>query len=683
MNAANIVTLTSEPPRPYVSSRRDPGRTLFLQGRVSARRIASGSSPGGLTGGVRDRGMGSLNATPMSDQSLSPATKPSACLAGCRAIGSREGWQERSQGRWRWRIHPDWLPFFEADDRPNWLELTGDPRARLVKANDGREVWAVQAGRDVLFAKVGRPGRQWARWRRLLFGSDAARERRIAEYAADHQIETVCPVAVADAPIEGRKPTSIFVTIGLEGAEPLNERWSRLDLTDPTTRKIKNQIIDVAARLVAHAHQNGFEHFDLHAGNVLIQPHGNRYRALFVDLHNVRTGRCVNNAAVIRNLAQFNQWFRRHALLTDRLRFLDTYLHWRKVLQPKSAYGRNLRCNKRELLDRLARAARKHANTLYAKRDRRIMRTGRYFAGLKLDQGWWAHVFLTSKHAVPGSRASQMLFEPRQWKHWLRDPTRWVSLADRSRIIKDSQSATVCRAELELPGGDTLPIVVKRSLGRSFFKRVRNIFGTSRPQLTWRRANGLLNRQIPTARPLAVVERRRFGLRLDSMVITEYLENAKDLDTVLTVSLRELSPHEQRRLKGEIIESLARVLRRLHERGFSHRDLKAPNVMVQWDPGSGDAPRVLLIDLDGLRATRRASFKRQLRAITRLNVSLDHCKRVTLTDRLRFLRRYLQRAGRPDPQWKPVWRAIAARSESKRWVRARYQKKMLEKYGRC
>jgi len=607
----------------------------------------------------------------MSDHSLTPAAKPSACLAGRRAVGPREDWDKRSQGRWRWQIHPDWIPFFEAEDCPDWLELACDPRARLVKANDGREVWAVQAGRDVLFAKVGRPGRQWARWRRLLFGSDAARERRIADYAADHQIDTVCPVAVADAPIQGRKPTSIFVTIGLPGAEPLNERWSRLEPADATTRKIKNQIIDAAARLIAHAHQNGFEHFDLHAGNVLIQPHGNRYRALFVDLHNVRTGRCVSDAAVIRNLAQFNQWFQRYALLTDRLRFLDTYLHWRKVLQPTSAYGRNLGCNKRELLDRLARAARKHADTLYAKRDRRIMRTGRYFAGLVLDQGWRAHVFLASKHV-----------EPRQWKDWLRDPTRWVSFADRSRIIKDSQSATVCRAELELQGGETLPIIVKRALGRSFFKRIRNIFGTSRPMLTWRRGNALLNRQIPTARPLAVVERRRFGLRLDSMVITEYLENAKDLDTLLTVSLRELSTHEQRRIKGEIVESLARAIRRLHERGFSHRDLKAPNVMVQWDPESADAPRVLLIDLDGLKPARRVSFERQLRAITRLNVSLDHCKRVTRTDRLRFLIRYLQRPGRADPQWKPVWSAIAARSDSKRRIRARYQQKMLEKYGR-
>jgi len=628
------------------------------------------------------KGFESVSAMPMSDQSLPPAAKASACFDACRPIDCQPGWEQRTCGRWRWLIHPDWVALFDANDCPDWLDLTDDPRARKVKANDGREVWAVQTSRGVLFAKVGRPSKQWPHCRRLLFGSDSARERRIARYAAEHKINTVCPVAIAEAPIEGRALTSIFVTIGLQEAEPLNERWARLDLADAATRHIKNRIIDAAARLIAHAHLNGFAHFDLHAGNVLIQPLGNSFRVLFVDLHNVRIGRAVDDAAVVRNLAQFNQWFRRHALLTDRLRFLDRYLHWREAIGTNAAFAKPLGYCKREFIDQLVIAAIKHANALYAKRDRRAMRTGRYFAKLKLHDGWRAHVFCASKHPVPGSRATLMQFEPKQWKTWLADPMQWVTLADKSKVIKDSQSASVSRAALELPGGDTLPIIVKRSLARSFFKRIRYIFGTSRPMCTWQRGNALINRQIPTARPLAVVERRCLGIRLDSIVLTEYLENAKDLDTVLTVSLRERSMHEQRRLKGEIIESLATILRRLHERGFSHRDLKAPNVMVQWNPESGDAPRVLLIDLDGLKRARRVSFDRQLRAITRLNVSLDHCKRVTHTDRLRFLIRFLQRPGRPDPDWKPMWRAIADRSNDKRAIRSRTQQKMLEKYGR-
>jgi hypothetical protein len=104
--------------------------------------------------------------------------------------------------------------------------------------------------------------------------------------------------------------------------------------------------------------------------------------------------------------------------------------------------------------------------------------------------------------------------------------------------------------------------------------------------------------------------------------------------------------------------------------------------MVQWDPRADEPPRVLLVDLDGLKRTRRPSLRHELRALARLNVSLDHCKRVTLTDRLRFLKRYRARPGHARRPWKPIWQQIAARSHAKRKARARYQQKMLAKYGR-
>ena len=93
-------------------------------------------------------------------------------------------------------------------------------------------------------------------------------------------------------------------------------------------------------------------------------------------------------------------------------------------------------------------------------------------------------------------------------------------------------------------------------------------------------------------------------------------------------------------------------------------------------------PREAASANNGLKRTRQASLAKQIRALTRLNVSLDHCKRATVTDRVRFLRQYLARPGNPDPQWKPLWREIAAQSDQKRKSRHRQQQKMLAKYGR-
>jgi hypothetical protein len=127
---------------------------------------------------------------------------------------------------------------------------------------------------------------------------------------------------------------------------------------------------------------------------------------------------------------------------------------------------------------------------------------------------------------------------------------------------------------------------------------------------------------------------------------------------------------------------LIRVVYHLESRGFSHRDLKAPNVIVQWDQASSDPPRVLLIDLDGVHPLRGCPVRARGRMFARLNVSLDHCRRVTLTDRVRFLKRYLRRVNRSDASWKTVWRHLARVSTQKRDARDRDQQRKFEKYGR-
>lgn len=596
------------------------------------------------------------------------------------AAPSEEHWARRTIGHWTWQVRQEWA--FLLDERaPQWTALQQDPRASQVKVNEGRQVWRVQTGAHLVFAKITRPAR-WARFRRLIMGSDSAREYRIARYAAEHQIQTVCPVAMGNAPISGRTANSILITIGLPHARPLNEFWEALNPNAPGMRHTKNIIIDAVARMIAHAHQNGFEHFDLHAGNVLIDVRGpDLYRPLFVDLHNVRIARPVSDAKVTRNLAQFNQWFRIHAPVSDRVRFLKRYLHWRDALQSAGAYGRRLQYDLHEIMRLMNRAAATHARALYAKRDRRILRSGRYFTKVQLAGGWRAHVFLECKHPVPGSRSSSLAFTAQQWKDWLRQPLDWVQVKDRRDLIKDSATAVVCRATLPHPSGP-LPVICKRTTCRNVLKRLQYLFRTSRPMHTWKRGHALLHRQIPTARPLAVLERRQWGLLLDSLLITEHIEHAYDLDTLLTVQMRDMPPAKQRRLKEQLTESLVRVIHHLESRGFSHRDLKAPNVIVQWDAALSHPPQILLVDLDGVHRLRGCPLRARWNMLARLNVSLDHCRRVTLSDRIRFLKRYLQRVNHSDASWKTVWKQLAELSARKREVREREQQRKFEKYGR-
>lgn len=589
----------------------------------------------------------------------------------------------RTQGLWNWRIHPDWLHLLDDVHRPDWLNLAAGPRAERVKGSEGgRQVFRVRVGDAILYVKLFRPAKRWGRWRRRLVGSDAAREWRITEYARSHGIDAVEPVAMAEAPIRGRQIDSIYITLGRENTRPLDECWQEMSgASIPGIRRLKNAITDAVAELLARAHAHGFEHFDLHAGNVLIHSRCERYRALFVDLHSIRTGRPVDDAGVVRNLAQLNQWFSWHATVTDRVRFLDRYVHWHREVRGAAACGRELSGDRRGLIEALGWAIRRHANALYAQRDRRLLRTGHYFARLGLPDNWRAHTYLACKHPMPGSRVSQMTFTAQQWRGWLREPTAWITPTDRGRVIKDSTTAIVCRQQLDTGISEPLEVVCKRSRPRNPLKLLRYALFGSRPMLTWMRGNALLHRRIPTARPLAVLERRCLGLVLDSFVMTEYLENGHDLDSLLVTELRALPADRERHVKQVLSQELARLVRLMHEQGFIHRDFKAPNIMVQWSPTLDDPPRLSLVDLDGLKRVRQPTESQQLRAIMRLNVSLDHCRRLTRTDRLRFLKQYLRRPGNPDPDWKPVWQTIAASSASKRTDQAEQQRRLLKKHG--
>jgi len=633
------------------------GRSGYDRASMSLIDVTSSASEGDLAGSTR----------------RIPPAAPAA---------SSYSWVRRRLGAWDWSTRSEWARLIHSNNAPDWSDLGSWPSATLVKANDGRQVWRLEMGGELFFAKLYAPPRGWAWLRRRLLGSDSARERRVAEYARRHGICTVQPVASADA-TDGRcEPASILITEGLPHALPLNELWSSLEPTDPRTRQTKNIIADRVGRLIAHAHQNGFEHTDLHAGNILInRVPGGDYQALFVDLHNIRVGRPVSDRAVIRNLAQFHQWFRSRAPLTDRLRFLDRYLHWRRAYETSGAFGRRMSSDTDELRLAIEKTATAHANALYAKRDRRSTRSGRYFTRLRLGNGWRGHAYLKCKYPVPGSVASTMTFQAAQWREWLQDPSRWTGTEQSRYAIKQSASGTVCRSRLP-PENAELDVICKRSMPRHLGKRIKNCFRQSRALRTWRLANALLNRQVPTARPLAVLERRRAGILLDSLIITEYLEHAHDLDTLLTVKLRELDPERQRRLKLQVIDALAAAFRALHSRGFIHRDLKAPNVMVQWNPDSSEPPRVLFVDLDGVRQVRRVRDRAWIRAMMRLNISLDHCRRVTRTDRLRFLLACLVRPGNPQPEWRPIWRRIAQLSEQKRRRKNLQFEKMMAKYGR-
>ncbi len=550
-----------------------------------------------------------------------------------------------------------------------------------VKQNARREVWRGDLWGVSFYVKYSFTSRWRQAATRLVRPCPARTEFEGGVYAVRAGIPTVPPIAWTDDLRRGRRRCAVLITEAIEPVQALDEFWLALQSDDDACRRCEDatRLTEQLAQMIARAHQAGFEHVDMHAANILVHRYApRRYQTLFVDLYSARRGVPISDAAVVRNLAQLNQWFRRHSTIGQRLRFLRAYLRWRNEYEDLGAYSRPLDAGFATLVAALTRAARRHAQRLGTQRDHRVAKDGRYFGRINFGGGWRGMGVLRCKHPRAESRASQLVFDVDWWRQQFSDPLRWFAdEGDEAAACKTSHSGLVRRALFEHPDGP-VPVIIKRPRARNWKRQVAQWLSASRSVRGWRVGHALLHRDVATARPLAVLERRIGPVVFDSLLVTEAIPGAMDLEAFLARKHEELSPTAWHRFKRMLADELAMLVRRLHERGFHHRDCKASNILVVEHPEL----KLLWIDMDGLRKARFESVSRNLHPLMRLHVSLLELPGLTTTDRVRFLRRYFARFGASPSQWRTVWPRLRRASEKKlRTVAARREWKRRH-YGR-
>jgi len=278
---------------------------------------------------------------------------------------------------------------------------------------------------------------------------------------------------------------------------------------------------------------------------------------------------------------------------------------------------------------------------------------------------------------MAGSWAADQTFTLEQWMDVLGDPGPDALLADDTdEIAKNSKSSLVVRRTLRL-GEVEVDVFIKRHRRKYWWKLLVDCFRPSRAVRAFRLGHALLTRHIPTALPLVALERRVGPFLTDSILITETVRWIR-LDQFLPIYLGaepmtdpKLTADQRHQLAQEVLWQMGRVLQRLHDNRFSHRDLKASNMFVRWKPGY--SPDIVLIDLDGLRTVRRLTMRQRFQGLMRLNVSLLKCPAVSHAGQLRMLLGYLRRPGSGRINFKPYWRAIESWSarKLKRQIRSR------------
>ena len=144
---------------------------------------------------------------------------------------------------------------------------------------------------------------------------------------------------------------------------------------------------------------------------------------------------------------------------------------------------------------------------------------------------------------------------------------------------------------------------------RKWWRYVNEIGRGDRAFRAWRKSWSLVARDIPTAWPLLLMQRRVMGYTRDAMIVFERVNGTLLSD----LRLDEIEDRNRRML----FRRLGRTLRSLENQGLMQYDAKMSNWMIQGDEKLGPAP--VMIDVDGVHdiwwRPRMWSIERLLRSM--------------------------------------------------------------------
>ncbi len=521
-----------------------------------------------------------------------------------------------------------------------------------IKKNASRTVYRGQIDGEVIYLKHFHSRTLTHRTFARLGLTGPAREMTLSLHLEAHGVAT--PVVLAANWGYGNQWVATRAVAPAEGLDTWHERQAMHD----NNQGLLHTVTAKLGELVGRMHAAGMLHGDLHCGNVLITTDDPANPQLVLtDLHRAKRCKQLSRRRRANNLAQL--FHDRYTLTgrTDRMRFLRHYL--RASRDTHSLRGWQLL---------IEAAAQRHTHRQHMQRDRRAQGNNKYFHRLSLADGWRGHVVLSSKRKLAGSQVAQMEFTAAQWETLLADPTALLKETDDARVAKDSRSSRVVRRQITL-GEHRLDVYIKQARRKYPWKAIIDCFRPSRAIRAFRLGHSLLTRRIPTALPLAAIEQRRGLFLKDNILITEAI-NWPRLDDFLMTFLAaghrngvQLSAQQQHRLGRDVLWQMGRMLQRLHDNNFAHRDLKAANMFVRWE--LNHQPQLVLVDLDGLRQVRSITSRQRFQGLMRLNVSLLKCPAVNYAGQLRMLMGYLRRPGTGRVNFKPYWRVLERWSAEK------------------
>jgi tRNA A-37 threonylcarbamoyl transferase component Bud32 len=216
------------------------------------------------------------------------------------------------------------------------------------------------------------------------------------------------------------------------------------------------------------------------------------------------------------------------------------------------------------------------------------------------------------------------------------DPDSLFVLPD-CRIVKDQRKIKVARLQLKIAGREQA-FYVKRYNSFSLRFRLLSPFFQSGALRALKGAEILRRGHIPSAKPVAAIEKREYGMLLYSVFISEEIVGGKTADAYWCENLQNQTGPEGIHARRQFIQRLGELFRSLHTERVYHDDLKDANILaVSRDDDAGCD--FLLLDLEGVRRHDPLSDKRQVKNLVQLYRTLGQY--FSKTQCLLFLKGYL------------------------------------------
>jgi len=174
-------------------------------------------------------------------------------------------------------------------------------------------------------------------------------------------------------------------------------------------------------------------------------------------------------------------------------------------------------------------------------------------------------------------------------------------------------------------------ICLKQFCYPSFWGRMKEHFRRSKGFKSWKAANGMRARGLPSLKPLALAERKDWSGPRESFLLMEALVNDQEMDRYI---LRGFDDLKKKRL---FIRTFAHWLDGLHRMRLYHKDMKTCNILVSE---RAETWNFHLLDFEDILMDEDVNRKKLFRNFLQLNTSTPRV--MTKVDRYRFLREYLR-----------------------------------------